>query len=215
MSDPAGPAAARLVLVPVGLALAAVALLGGLLLGRGMTDAPALVTDAVDVGFVRDMKKHHAQAVEMGGIVHRRSPDKDLNYLAYDILTTQQGQIGIMTGWLDMSGHSQSGGKSMAWMEGHDGPMAGMATREEIARLETVPVDRMHELFLRLMIRHHAGALPMAEYVVDRGKSPHVVALAQGVVASQTAEIDLMNDLLRARGHAEEPAAAGGHGGHG
>ncbi len=63
---------------------------------------PERVTDAVSLGFVRDMSAHHAQAVRMSEIAHRRSDDPDLSYLAFDILSTQQGQIGIMTGWPDL-----------------------------------------------------------------------------------------------------------------
>ncbi len=88
-------ARSRAWLLPAGLALATGALLGGLLLGRGMSAAgPERMTDPVSLGFVRDMSVHHAQAVRMSEIAHRRSDDRALSYLAFDILSTQQGQIG-------------------------------------------------------------------------------------------------------------------------
>lgn len=206
-------------LVPAGLALTIVGLLGGLLLGRGMAaDGAERVTDEVSLGFVRDMSTHHAQAVRMSEIAHRRSGDSKLNYLAFDILSTQQGQIGIMSGWLELWDQSQSGpsGQQMAWM-GHTGPMPGMATDAEVAELNTLPIAQMEEQFLRLMVRHHRGALPMADSAADRATSPEVAAFAGKMSAGQQSEIDQMQTMLAVRDHAPEPEArAGGHGqGHG
>jgi uncharacterized protein (DUF305 family) len=192
--------------------VALIALVGGLLLGRGMQPGLADVSDEVSIGFLRDMKVHHAQAVSMSEIVHRRSSDPELNYLALDILTTQQGQIGIMTGWLDLWRERQSGsGPVMAWMD-HDGPMPGMATPGQIAALDALPVAEMELEFLRLMIEHHRGALGMATYAADNAGSPDVAQLARNMNAGQTEEIHLMEQMLTARG-GEVPAA--GHGDHG
>ena len=207
--------------LPAGLGIALVALLGGLLLGRGMAtvDSPD-VTDEVSVGFLRDMKVHHAQAVRMSEILHRRSTDPQLSYLAFDILSTQQGQIGIMTGWLDLSReHQSASGPTMAWM-GHSGPMPGMATDEQIEQLDTLPLPHAEEQFLRLMIEHHRGALDMAQYAADHADSDDVARLAQGMYDGQASEIDLMQDLLAARGAAAAPdtetdtARSRSHGGH-
>lgn len=130
----------RLWLVPVGLALVIIGLVAGLLLARNRPETSPSVTDPVSVGFLQDMKIHHSQAVRMSEIVHRRSSDPAINYLAFDILSTQQGQIGIMSGWLDLSRQSQSGsGQTMAWM-GHQGPMPGMASDEQVEELKTLPV---------------------------------------------------------------------------
>lgn len=201
-------------LLPAGLALATAALLGGLLLGQGMADdGPERVTDPVSLGFLRDMSTHHAQAVRMSEIAHRRSADPDLNYLAFDILSTQQGQIGIMSGWLDLWEQSQSGSaEPMAWME-HDGPMPGMATDAEIERLDSLPVAAMEEQWLRLMIRHHRGAVPMAEAAAEQADSEQTAAFAAQMSAGQQSEIDLMQRLLAERGLPAEPEdPAGGHG---
>jgi len=113
--------------------------------------------DSVDAGFARDMSTHHEQAVQMAGIVYRRTEDEAIRGLAYDILTTQQAQIGMMGGWLglwDLPAGSEN--PPMAWM-GHEmtGPMPGMATDEEVASLETLPPADMDREFLRLMIAHH------------------------------------------------------------
>lgn len=193
--------------------LVVLALGGGLLLGRGMDDG-ATHDDPVDVGFVQDMKVHHAQAVEMSAIVHARTDDPELSFLALDITLTQQGQIGIMTGWLDLWGQSQTTTRPvMEWMgDGGGHGMVGMATDDEISALEMLPVAKMEEQFLRLMIRHHRGALPMAAYAAAEGTSPELTSLARGMEEGQAFEIDVMQDLLSKRGLPLEPEDHGGHG---
>ena len=211
---PARPPRSRHWLLPAGLALVTAGLLGGLLLGKGMA-SPGVerVTDPVSIGFVRDMGLHHAQAVRMSEIVHRRSSDPKINYLAFDILSTQQGQIGIMSGWLELWRQTPGGpDEPMAWM-GHSGPMPGMASDAEVEELNTLPVRQMEERFLRLMVRHHRGAVPMADVAANHAKSTEVALFADKMSDGQQSEIDLMQSMLGQRGLALEPeASAGGHG---
>lgn len=192
--------------------LVVVALAAGLLLGKGMGDGVQRVDSPVDVGFAQDMKVHHAQAVEMSAIVHSRSTDPELSLFALDVVTTQQGQIGMMTGWLDLWDQTQTtAGPVMAWM-GHSGPMPGLATDEQIEALKALPLPQMEEQFLRLMIRHHSAAIPMAAYQVEHGTSPELVGLARGMEQGQAAEIDMMQSMLMKRGLPMEPGF--GHSGH-
>lgn len=96
---------------------AAVLLLAGGLLGYWLGRAPIPAADSVEVGFARDMSIHHEQAVAMAALVYDRSDNDAVRSLAFDILTTQQGQIGIMTGWLDAWGLPlTSAGPRMGWM---------------------------------------------------------------------------------------------------
>lgn len=60
-------------------------------------------------------------------------------------------------------------------------------------------------LFLQLMIKHHRGAIVMAESVLEQTQRAPVVRLAQGVIAAQELEITLMQQLLADRGAAELP----------
>ncbi len=102
-------------------------------------DHPA--NDSADVGFVRDMSIHHAQAVLMANIAYRRTDDPDLARLARDIADTQQFQIGMMTGWLDIWGLPVSSGDPlMAWMGDHDmtlpPPPAGLVDDDAMATMD-------------------------------------------------------------------------------
>ena len=158
--------------------------------------------DSADAGFAYDMIRHHAQAVEMAMILYRRTDDELLSVMAYDIALTQQAQIGMMIGWLDVWGLPRTSAKpAMAWM-GHpiDGPMPGMATSDEVASLRELPVDEMEAQFLRLMIRHHLGGVLMAEVGEPLLETDQARELAAAIVASQRAEIDQMQQMLEERG---------------
>jgi uncharacterized protein (DUF305 family) len=184
-----------LLLLSAAAILAAGAALAGLLTSRPPGD------DSAEAGFARDMMVHHAQAVQMAEIVRDRTNSDTMRLLASDIALTQQAQIGIMQGWLQAWGLPMTATEpAMAWM-GHpmDGPMPGMATPEEIDRLSEVPPDVADVLFLRLMIRHHQAAIPMAEALLKRSDRPEVRALAQSVEVSQRAEIETMKAMLEER----------------
>jgi uncharacterized protein (DUF305 family) len=158
--------------------------------------------DSADAGFARDMSRHHEQAVAMASVVYQRTDDPVIRSLAYDVLTTQQGQIGIMSGWLDIWGLPATGpDRPMAWM-GHpvDGPMPGMAAGDEVASLQALPPDQADTTFLRLMTRHHQGGMVMAEAAVVEADRSQVRALARGIASAQRAEIVQMQEMLAQRG---------------
>lgn len=158
--------------------------------------------DSVEAGFARDMSAHHAQAVEMAGIVRLRTNDPKIRSLATDIVLTQQAQIGRMQGWLETWNLSPTGTEPrMAWMgDATSGRMPGMASQEEINRLGTLPPGEADALFLRLMIPHHKGAIPMAQAALDNSDQPQVQRLAGSIIASQKSEIKAMRDILKDKG---------------
>lgn len=88
-------------------------LVAGILLGwflRPLTDSADTLTipaaDSVDVGFAQDMTVHHNQATEMAAVELANGSDAGVRGVAYDILTSQQNQIGQMQGWLALWGRS-------------------------------------------------------------------------------------------------------------
>lgn len=158
--------------------------------------------DSVEAGFARDMSTHHEQAVEMALLVRDRTHDPAMRTLATDIVLTQTAQQGQMAGWLAVWGLPQTGDEPpMAWM-GHssDGRMPGMASPEEIARLAQLSGEDADREFLRLMIRHHEGGVPMAHAALERSDNEVVRTLAESIVTSQTIEVQSMQSMLERNG---------------
>jgi uncharacterized protein (DUF305 family) len=170
-------------------------------------------TDSPEAGFSRDMQVHHAQAIELAMEIYRKTDDEELRVLAYDIATGQAAQRGEMYDWLVRWGLSQSGGPTMQWMDAaaavheHGGastePMTdeearaamGMASAEEIAALQAATGQEADCRFLTLMIRHHEGAIPMAQALLELGTDPRALEVAQSIENGQTSEIDAMQSL--------------------
>ncbi|MEO8262854.1 MAG: DUF305 domain-containing protein [Pseudolysinimonas sp.] len=190
---------------------------GGFLVGRLTASGIATPsTESAAAGFLRDMQVHHAQAVDMAMTIRDLSDDPGLRLLAYDIALGQSSQAGQMYGLLDSWGLSQaSPHPPMTWMSqpvldgshggGHemtspDGVMPGMATSDQLDELRAATGVEAEKLFLTLMIEHHRGGLEMAEGVLARTTVPQVVAMANGILTSQTADIAAMQAMLDARG---------------
>lgn len=171
-------------------------------------------TDSADAGFARDMQVHHAQAVEMAMEIYRKTDDEQLRMLAYDIATGQAAQRGEMFDWLVTWGLPQSGGPMMAWMTasdahaGHGGGASGeamsedelreamgMASSEELAALQAATGVAADCRFLELMIRHHEGAIPMTEALLELGSDPRALEVAESMKNGQTAEIAAMQAM--------------------
>jgi uncharacterized protein (DUF305 family) len=164
----------------------------------------------------------------MALIVRDRTDDPAIRSLAYDIATSQSQQSGQMYAWLNDWGLPQARpGESMEWMsaptldgsrgQGHDhgttaggdtastdapttsGSMPGMATDDDLARLQASTGTDAEVLFLTLMLAHHRGGVEMADAVIERSDHPLVTTLARAIVFAQSGEIDYMETLLSER----------------
>jgi uncharacterized protein (DUF305 family) len=194
----------------IAIALLAAAGAGGWIIGH---DHPAtkVTASSVDAGFARDMSTHHTQAVVIASYERDNTANPNLKLMAYDIESEQAFQIGEMQGWLDTWGLSrQSSLAPMSWMAGHghltsDGLMPGMATGDEVSHLETLKGTALDIDFLQLMIRHHQGGLPMAQYAEQHASQPYVRSLASQIIASQSSEIITMEQFLRQLGASPLP----------
>lgn len=182
------------------LVLLALVIAGAIQLGIGLFRDDLPGEGSADVGFARDMRVHHQQAVEMADLVRDRTADEDLKVVAQDISHTQTAQIGQMRGWLDVWELAPtSTGPPMAWAHAGDTEMPGMASEAEIQELEQATGQQAEVIFLRLMIRHHEGGVHMAETATRLVEEPEVLALARTIGESQLAEIRYLKALLDAR----------------
>jgi uncharacterized protein (DUF305 family) len=138
------------------------------------------------VSFNQSMTTHHAQAVTIALILHERVTDADLRAVARDIVLTQQAQIGAMGAHLDSIGASRAG-------TGHR--MIGMASPSDIAALQTLPADQAARLGIELLIAHHRGGVEMSTGYLSEGLDSFSARLAEGIIAAQQSEIELLGQL--------------------
>ncbi|MDA0636473.1 DUF305 domain-containing protein [Nonomuraea sp. CA-218870] len=159
--------------------------------GERLGQVPPTPT-AADVRFAEGMIPHHRQALEMAGLAAGRTTTASVLGFAQQIAISQQPEITIMSEWLTglgrrvPSGHDHGGG-----MEGY-----GMATEDELKALRAAEAGAFDRMFLQLMIRHHEGALKMAEEALAGGKDQRMRLLARDVYAGQSIEIARMRKIL-------------------
>lgn len=168
--------------------------------------------DSPEAGFARDMQTHHAQAVQLSVLVRDNTDDEEVRRLAFDILVSQQQQIGQMYAWLTLWDLPQTGKEpAMTWMAESANPMdmaampdsaammPGMARPVQLEKLSAARGTEAEVQFLTLMIAHHRGGVAMADAAVELAEQPQVLSLARAMSNGQTAEIEQMNQLLRDR----------------
>ncbi|MFM8898162.1 MAG: DUF305 domain-containing protein [Actinomycetota bacterium] len=141
-----------------------------------------------DIMFAEMMIPHHQQAIEMSDLALKNSTNPEVLALAQEIKDAQAPEIEQMKSW---------GASSMAHM-GH--MMDGMLSDEEISELAAARGGEFDRLFLEGMIKHHEGAIDMAEMVID-SKNAEVAALANSIIEAQRAEIATMKELLTGLGN--------------
>lgn len=145
-----------------------------------------------DVAFVMTMIPHHQQAIQMADIVIAK-PDVDIRVatLAQKIKSAQAPEITEMSGWLRAWGQPMP--SDMSGMN-----MGGMMSQTDMDALSNATGVEASKLFLLQMTEHHHGAIDMSNEELSSGKSTKVLSLAKSIVASQTAEIATMKELLTA-----------------
>ncbi|MGC5561737.1 DUF305 domain-containing protein [Streptomyces sp. FR-108] len=149
--------------------------------------------NAADVAFAQGMIPHHRQAVEMAELAAGRARSAEVSELAAAIKKAQGPEIRTLSGWLTSWGEDvpAEGGMDHS---AHD--MGSMMTDEEMTGLENASGKAFDTAFLKLMIKHHEGAVTMAKTEQADGASVAAVRLAGRIVTAQSTEIDRMNTLL-------------------
>ncbi|MFJ5831925.1 DUF305 domain-containing protein [Streptomyces sp. NPDC093089] len=145
--------------------------------------------NSADFRYAQMMIAHHRQALTMTALVPQRAGSPRVKKVAERIAAAQQPEIGAMEGWLKNNGGPRPQG-------GHDHhSMPGMATEAQLAELRSAKGKVFDDLFLKLMITHHEGAVTMAAEVLTDGNNVLVEEMANDVIAQQTSEINRMRSL--------------------
>jgi uncharacterized protein (DUF305 family) len=164
-------------------------------------DRPPESNDA-DVGFLDDMTVHHQQAINMSLTYLRYGDDRLLRHMADEIVLFQAGDLRTMQHMLTEWDEQPDDDVAMDWMGTPvpESEQPGMATPQELRRLERARGRDLDDMFSRLMIDHHAGGVHMARAEVDLGENDDAQAFAGGVARTQVTEIDELNFARRQLG---------------
>ncbi|MGA5201209.1 DUF305 domain-containing protein [Streptomyces variegatus] len=149
--------------------------------------------NAADTAFAQGMIPHHRQAVEMAGLAPSRAESAEVKKLAAQIKKAQAPEIKTLSGWLTSWGEEVPAEGAMDHSAHSTG---GMMTGEEMDQLEKASGKAFDTAFMEMMIKHHEGAVAMAETEKTDGSFPDAKKMADAIITSQTAEITQMNDLL-------------------
>ena len=160
-------------------------ILASLLSGCVTSDSSNTSFSADDQMFAAMMIPHHEQAIQMSELALLNSTEPEILALANEIKAAQGPEIEQMKSW----------GSSM--MGSHAGHMMdeGMLSDDEMAQLKDAKGAEFDRLFLEGMIKHHQGAIEMADMIIDSANE-EAALLGKNIVESQSAEIERMRQLL-------------------
>lgn len=176
----------------------------------------------VATGFMRDMSLHHNQAVNMAlmGAV-KGSPD--IQATSLKIIRGQSLEMGMMQAWTMPGAQTVQSPSApmMGWMadqyarlgqhipeydkfisacQARPDQMPGMATLDELTRLQKNTGVAFSRLWLELMIRHHAAAIVMTRFAADHAETSRVRSLATSMLRDQVQESAQLIMLARQDG---------------
>ncbi|WIM98593.1 DUF305 domain-containing protein [Actinoplanes oblitus] len=157
------------------------------------TSASTAHNDA-DVAFAQQMIPHHQSAIAMAKMATGHVGDPRVAELADKIEAAQQPEISTMTRWLTAwnTPMPSAGGEAMEGME--HGDMAGIDELDMTALMNAkgTPWDKE---FLAVMVKHHQGAVTMAQQELANGTNSEAKSLAQKIITDQQAQIAEMKQI--------------------
>ena len=156
-----------------------------LLTGCATTPEANSEFSAADLKFAEEMIPHHEQAILMSDIALTNSTSDEILVLARDIKSTQAPEIELMGSWQGVRASTHMGHM-----------MDGMLSEAEIQSLRDAEGAAFDRMFLEGMIKHHEGAIKMAQKIID-SKNAEVAALAAAIIEAQEKEIAFMQELIK------------------
>ena len=137
-----------------------------------------------DIAFAEMMIPHHEQAIEMSEIAFLNTTNPDVLKLAQEIKDAQSPEIELMMSWTGVKTSTHAGHM-----------MDGMLSQSELSDLRKEKDKEFDRLFLEGMIKHHEGAIEMAQDVAA-SKNKDVADLSAAIISAQELEIAKMKELL-------------------
>ena len=165
------------------------ALLIGVLAGLALVQMPEKGSqdrefNRNDLMFMNMIIVHHDQAIEMAEMAENRTNNSDILKLSNNISDAQREENQQMKQWM----------RSLGYEPGNHHRMAGMASQEEMQRIENSEGAEFDRIFAELMIEHHRGGIEMARNFRKAGKHTELQQMQTQMIETQQKEIEKMQD---------------------
>jgi uncharacterized protein (DUF305 family) len=144
-----------------------------------------------DQSYMRHMRTHHEQGIELASIAAERAADPRLRALARLMAASQAGENRIFDTWWQ------------SWFEepislctaAERTQMPGLLSGEQLTALRNAQPASFDRLFVHLMTEHHAGAVIMADRQLRGQGDIRLRVMARAVRHEQQGEIALMRGV--------------------
>jgi uncharacterized protein (DUF305 family) len=157
---------------------------------RGVGDhASSVNNNEADVVFTESLVALDQQSVAIAEIAEERGQSREVRDLAIKIQFAQQPEFDAMNGWLN-----DDWGAIQVVKPGN---VDGMSTESQVKSLNTKSGAAFDSALLKMMIRHHTGAIHLAMTELKHGKNADALGLATSVQITRRAEINRMTGVLR------------------
>lgn len=175
-----------LILVVVMVTLYAIASRKPFLGDQSAQESPEVMVHSVTItdeqSFLMEMIPHHQEAVDTSQVVLDTAKSEELLQFAQKVVTVQNGEIDQMKGWL----------KEWYNFDFTQNP-AYLPMMDELKMLEG---SELEKVYIMGMIRHHQGAIEMAQIVQTLEPKTEIQKMAQDIITTQKAEIVYLQELL-------------------
>lgn len=159
-------------------------------LADAMSAPPPLMSRSPDDDqrYIRHMTTHHEQGIELARLAVQRAQAPHLRTLASLMAASQSGENRIFARWWD------------GWFaepmplcsSDERAAMPGYLTDAQMAEARAATDATFDAVFIRLMSRHHAGAVRMADAQWHSSGDPRLRLMAHAIRHGQQGEIALM-----------------------
>lgn len=146
------------------------------------------VANEVDVRFSQGGLGHHAQAVELA-LDPKAGARPEILELGKAITAPSpefDAIEGLLTKW----------GKPLELSKEEMAKMDGMATPDTVDKLATLTGAEFDTAFLSTLVKHHEGAIKMADKAIAEGQNAELRPIAEKLLQMRTSELVSIKSLL-------------------
>lgn len=148
-----------------------------------MKSSPNATKAEFDHQFIDTMIVHHQSAIEMAQLAEERAAHDELKQMAKKMSADQKREIEQLQNW-KQEWYPDKGDALNMRMPGMAESMKDMP----MDKLEAAKGEEFDRQFIDMMMRHHRGAIEMAQTAQKKAKHPEIKKIAQEIIREQKKE---------------------------